>query len=95
MTQQNANEMIQQAVGIICQYASGDWSEMGTNFSLKNKTIDAYITIGDAEYSIGFDDEDTETLKSLFSKISKDREKENEFLALEFDNEGNYELTFE
>ena len=94
MKERNANE-IQQMVDIISQYATGNWSEMGVNFSRAEKKIDAYITVNNDEYSIGFDDGDNEALTALFLCVSKVHEGDYEYISLEFDNEGNYEMTFE
>ena len=93
--EENITNEIQQAVDIISQYASKNWSEMGVNFSLNEKVIDAYITVDDDEYSIGFDDDDNEKLTSLFLLISAKHEEICEYISLEFDNEGNYTISFE
>ena len=88
---------IQEAIDVIVQYATEDWSDMGVNFYPHNEDefIDTWITVNEDEYSIGFEPEDNLILKNIFFNMIQKQNVECNIVELEFDNDGNFSVSFE
>ena len=91
--EKKANTDIQQLTDIVTQYAPKDWSYMGVNSYADKKgsrTMDAFVAVGDDEYSIGFDKGDTKKVHKIIDKILKNDNTGADSIEFEIDSDGEY-----
>ena len=89
---------MQKLADVIAQYAPENWEKMFASFgqlSPGNYGIDSWAIVKNEKVPVDFDEEDIDSLESIFGSIQTKAVERWRVAKFEFSNEGDCELNFE